>query len=70
MINWIFWRVPDQKRNHYMFVMFMMMFVVPRFLLGLQFTIAGYFINFLVYDGVYYLFWQVEKRLTGRRDDD
>jgi hypothetical protein len=70
MLNWIFWRVPDQKRNHYIFVMLMMMFVVPRFLLGLHFTIAGHFINFLIYDGVYYLFWQVEKRMNGWSDDE
>jgi hypothetical protein len=70
MINWIFWRVPDQKLNHYIFVMLIMMFVVPKFLLGLHFTMFGYFINFLIYDGLYYLFWQVEKRMKGWSDNE
>lgn len=70
MNQWLYWRVPYRKRNHYIFVMVMMMFVVPRFLLGIQFTMAGHFINFLIYDVLYYLFYQVEKKLTGRRDDD
>lgn len=70
MNQWLYWRVPDRKRGHYIFVMVMMMFIVPRFLLGIQFTMAGYLINFLIYDVLYYLFYQVEKKLTGRRDDD
>ena len=70
MNQWLYWRVPDRKRNHYIFVMVMMMFVVPRFLLGIQFTVAGHFINFLIYDVLYYLFYQVEKKLNRWRDDD
>jgi hypothetical protein len=70
MNNWLYWRVPDRKRNHYIFVMIMMMFVVPRFLLGIHFTTLGHFVNFIIYDVLYYLFYQVEKKLKGWRDDE
>lgn len=70
MSNWLFWRVPERKKNHYIFVMVMMMLVVPNFIFGISFTVAGHFINFLIYDVIYYMFYQVEKKLNRWSDDD
>jgi len=62
--------VPDRKRTHYCFVMFLMMLIIPNFIFGISFTAAGHLINFLIYDFLYFLFYQVEKNLMGWRDDE
>jgi len=50
--------------------MFLMMLIIPNFIFGISFTAAGHLINFLIYDFLYFLFYQVEKNLMGRRDDE
>lgn len=71
MEKWIFFSVPEHKKMHYVFVMFMMMFIVPKYIFGLQFTILGNFINFLIYDFIYYQWYRVEQFIIkNRRKDD
>lgn len=70
MNKWIFWRVPDRKRSHYCFVMFLMMLIIPNFIFGMSFTPLGHLINFMIYDFLYYLLYQLEIKLTGRSSDE
>jgi len=69
MINWIFYSVPEHKKIHYAVVMFLMMFIVPKYLFGLHFTMLGNFINFLIYDFIYYQWDRVEQFIIRKRDD-
>ena len=54
---------------NYAVVMFLMMFVVPKYLFGLHFTTLGHFINFLIYDFIYYKMIQVEEFLKRNKDE-
>lgn len=69
MINWIFYSVPEYKKTHYVFIMFIMMVIVPKYLFGLQFTMLGNFINFLIYDFIYYQWDRIEQTLRRNKDD-
>ena len=69
MNNWIFYAIPEHKKMHYIIVMFMMMIVVPKYLFGIQFTMLGNFINFLIYDLVYYQMLRIEQFLRRNKDD-
>jgi len=52
--RWLFWSVPLDWAPTYILRMILWLFVIPT-LLGIQFTIAGYFIQFLVVDFFTYL---------------
>jgi len=52
--RWMFWSVPVDWAGTYIFRLILWMFVIPT-LLGVQLTIAGYFIQFLVIDFFTYL---------------
>ena len=69
MINWIFYSVPEYKKTHYVFIMFIMMVIVPKYLFGIRFTSLGYLMNFLLYDAVYYFVYQVEQAIKKNLDD-
>ena len=69
MINWLFYSVPEHRKMHYAIMMFLIMFVVPVYLLGLRFTMLGNLVNFLIYDFLYYKMLQVEEHLRKNRDD-
>lgn len=69
MTNWLFYAVPEHKKVHYATMMLLIMLIVPKYLLGLQFTMLGNLINFLIYDFLYYKMLQVEEHLRRNRDD-
>ena len=69
MINWLFYTVPEHRKMHYAIMMFLIMFVVPVYLLGLRFTMLGNLVNFLIYDFLYYKMLQVEEHLRRNRDE-
>ena len=69
MINWIFYTVPEHRQMQYVITMFLMMLVVPKYFFGIQFTTLGNFINFLVYDFIYYKMLRVEEFLRKNKDD-
>ena len=69
MINWLFYSVPEHRKMHYAIMMFLIMFVVPVYLLGLRFTMLGNLVNFLLYDFLYYKMFQVEEHIRKNRDD-
>lgn len=70
MEKWIFYSVPEHKKMHYVCVMFMMMIIVPKYLFDLQFTVLGNFINFLIYDFIYYQWDRVEQFIIKNRRND
>jgi hypothetical protein len=68
--NWLYWSVPAEKARHYIIVMILMMYFVPKYLFGIRFTTLGYLMNFLLYDAVYYFMYQVEQVMKGKDDRD
>lgn len=69
MIDWLFYALPEHKKVHYATMMFIIMLVVPKYLLGINFTVLGNLINFLIYDFLYYKMLQVEEHLRKDQDD-
>ena len=69
MINWLFYTVPEQRKMHYATMMLLIMLVVPKYILGLHFTMLGNLINFLIYDFLYYKMLQVEEHIRKHKDD-
>ena len=69
MTNWLFYTVPEHKKMNYAIVMFLMMLIVPKYLFGLYFTTLGHFVNFLIYDFIYYRMLQLEEFYRRNKDD-
>lgn len=69
MTNWLFYAVPERRKMNYAITMFLIMIVVPKYLLGLHFTMLGNLVNFLIYDFLYYKMIQVEEYLRRNRDE-
>ena len=69
MTNWLFYAIPEHKKMHYAIMMLIIMLIVPKYLLGLHFTMLGNLINFLIYDFLYYKMLQVEEHLRRNKDD-
>lgn len=69
MISWLFYTVPEHKKMHYATMMFLIMLVVPKYILGINFTMLGNLINFLIYDFLYFKMLQVEEYLRRNKDD-
>jgi len=60
MIKWLLYRVPDNRRLHYVFCLFMIMAIIPEYVLGIRFTNLGQLLNFLIFDVFYYIFLKIE----------
>lgn len=65
MLNWIFWSVPRDYVGRYVFTMWLVMFFLPGFIFGLQFTKIGFIINLLWYDIIFYGWYRLKERLGG-----
>ena len=65
--RWLFWTVPEQYIMRYLVTLLLIMFVVPTFFFGMQFTRLGIIINLLWYDLIFYG-WFRAKQMIG--DDE
>ena len=65
MINWILWRVPADYIRRYIVTLWLVMFVIPPFLFGIQFTIIGFLLNLIWYDIIFYGWYRVKKQIEG-----
>ena len=63
MGNWLLWAIPHQYVRRYLFTLWLVMFVLPQYLLGLQFTKFGFVINLLWYDLIFYGWVRVKQQL-------
>jgi len=65
MLNWIFWQVPVEYVRRYIVTLWLVMFVIPPYLLGINFTKLGFIVNLLWYDLVFYGWVRVKQQLEG-----
>ena len=63
--NWLFWAVPEQYIMRYMILLWLVMFIIPTFIFGMQFTRLGFIINLIWYDIIWYGWVRVKQRLEG-----
>ena len=64
-MNWLFWAVPEQYIMRYMILLWLVMFIIPTFIFGMQFTRLGFIINLIWYDIIWYGWVRVKQRLEG-----
>ncbi len=67
MLNWLFYTIPPNRRIHYGICLWLVLWIIPEYLLKIQFTILMQFINFITYDIMYY---QMLKWDSMFRDDE
>jgi len=61
--NWILWAIPEQYVKRYLIILWLVMFVIPGYLLGMHFTKLGFVINLLWYDLIFYGWVKVKQQL-------
>ena len=61
MMNWLFYTVPSERRIHYFICLYLALFIIPEYVIGMAFTIPMQFLNFIFYDILYYVFLKMEK---------
>ena len=61
MRNWIFYTIPGEKIIHYFICLYLALFIIPEYVIGMAFTISMQFLNFIFYDILYYVFLKMEK---------
>lgn len=64
MLNWLFYTIPNKRRIHYGICLWLVLFIIPEFLLKMQFTIVMQFINFITYDLLYYRMLKIESQFN------
>jgi hypothetical protein len=70
--KWTTWAVPIDYIPFYLFVMFLSLYVLPRFF-GISFTILGWLINLLWFDFVFYIWYKVKitiEMIKGKDDNE
>lgn len=67
MLNWLFYTIPEKKRIHYGICLWLVLWIIPEYLLKIEFTVLMQFINFITYDIMYYF---MLKHEAFNRDDE
>lgn len=68
MLNWLFYTIPERKRIHYGICLWLVMWIIPEYLLKVHFTVVMQFINFITYDILYFQMLKVEEQF--KNDDE
>ena len=61
--NWLLWAIPEQYVKRYLITLWLVMFMIPGYILGMHFTKLGFVINLLWYDLIFYGWVKVKKQL-------
>lgn len=67
MLNWLFYTIPLNRRIHYMICLWLVMLIIPEYVLKINFTVVMQFINFITYDILYFNMLKAEVYF---KDDD
>jgi len=57
--SWVIWAIPYKYLKRYFFLMIGVLFILPV-LTGLRYTLAGYVVNYLFADALFYR-WCIQK---------
>ena len=63
--NWLFWAIPRNYIRRYLFTFWLVMFFIPTYFLGLQFTKLGFIINWIWFDLVFYGVVRAKQMIEG-----
>ena len=65
ILNWIFWAIPKDYVRRYLFMFWLVMFFLPGYIFGLQFTKLGFIINWIWFDLVFYGWVRAKQMIEG-----
>ena len=65
--NWLFWAIPERYAMRYLITLWLVMFMIPTFIFGMQFTRLGFVMNLVWYDIIWYG-WIKAKEAAERND--
>ncbi len=54
MSNWIWWAIPEKYIRKYLIFLWLVLFIIPGYGFGIQYTKLGLIVNWLWYDIVFY----------------
>ena len=63
--NWLLWQVPNAFVRRYVITMLLVMFVIPNYIFGIQFTKLGFLLNLIWYDVIFYSWLKMKNFLEG-----
>jgi len=69
MVRWLNWSVPNERVSHYLFVMWIAIFILPL-LFELKLTTLGYLLNVIWLDFIYYISYKRAQELKNKHKDD
>ena len=61
--NWLLWAIPEQYVKRYLITLWLVMFMIPGYILGMHFTKLGFVVNLLWYDLIFYGWVRVKQKL-------
>ena len=68
MLNWLFWAIPAKYIRRYLITLWFVMFFLPGFVFGLQFTKLGFIINVLWFDLIFYGWVRAKQMMEGDKE--
>lgn len=63
--NWLLWQVPNAFVRRYVITMLLVMFVIPNYIFGIQFTKLGFLLNLIWYDVIFYSWFKMKNFFEG-----
>jgi len=67
-MNWLFWAIPKTYIGRYLFMFWLVMFFLPTFLFGLQFTKLGFVLNWIWFDLIFYGWVRAKQTFEGDKE--
>ena len=61
--NWLLWAIPEQYVKRYLITLWLVMFMIPGYILGMHFTKLGFVVNLLWYDLIFYGWVRLKQKL-------
>lgn len=61
--SYISYKVPRRRIAHFIFCLFIVIFVVPKYLMKMEFTMLQQFFNVLWFDILYYVMLKIEANI-------
>jgi len=63
--SWLWWTVPQDQVRRYIVMMILVMFMIPNYIFGIQFTKLGFLLNLIWYDIIFYSWYRMKKFIGG-----
>jgi len=54
MNNWLYWSIPERFVRQYLWIMFLVMIFIPKYLFGITYTTMGFLLNLIWFDVIFY----------------